>query len=338
MSLNTLWFWLIATLWIGYFFLEGFDFGVGVLLPFLGRTDGDRRVLINTIGPFWDGNEVWLIVAAGATFAAFPAWYATLFSGFYPILLLVLLALICRAAAFEFRGQERSLRWRQWWDRALFAGSAVPAVLWGIAFADVLHGVPIGPSGDYAGSYLDLVQPYALLGGVTFLLVFTLHGALFLGLRTGDDLADLARRAGGWLWPPAVVAVLAFLGWTYATALGTGGRGVVPDLPPVVALGAVLAAGWLLRERLAGWAFVATGAAIVLLTASLFLYLYPRVMVSSLSPSYDLTIVNASSSPYTLGVMSIVAAIFLPLVLAYQAWSYWVFRQRIRRRDLAGGY
>jgi len=338
MPMNTLWFSLIAVLWTGYFFLEGFDFGVGILLPFLGRNDADRRVLIRTIGPVWDGNEVWLIVAAGATFAAFPGWYATLFSGFYPLLLLILLALIGRAVSFEFRGRERGLRWRQWWDRALFVGSVLPAVLWGIAFADLLHGVPIGSGGDYAGDYLDLLQPYALLGGATFLLVFTLHGALFLALRTRDDLAEQARRAAIRLWPPAAIAVLVFLAWTFATTPVAAGRGVVPDLPPIGALAAVLAVGWLVRARLLGWAFAATGIAIVLLTATFFLRLYPRVMVSSLGPSFDLTISNASSSPYTLGVMSIVAAVFLPLVLAYQAWTYWVFRRRIGRKDLAGGY
>ncbi len=270
--MNTLWFSLIAVLWTGYFFLEGFDFGVGILLPFLGRNDADRRVLIRTIGPVW------------------------------------------------------------------FVGSVLPAVLWGIAFADLLHGVPIGSGGDYAGDYLDLLQPYALLGGATFLLVFTLHGALFLALRTRDDLAEQARRAAIRLWPPAAIAVLVFLAWTFATTPVAAGRGVVPDLPPIGALAAVLAVGWLVRARLLGWAFAATGIAIVLLTATFFLRLYPRVMVSSLGPSFDLTISNASSSPYTLGVMSIVAAVFLPLVLAYQAWTYWVFRRRIGRKDLAGGY
>jgi cytochrome bd ubiquinol oxidase subunit II len=337
-ALVNVWFFLIAVLWIGYFFLEGFDFGVGILLPLLGRDDGERRVLISTIGAVWDGNEVWLLVAGGATFAAFPGWYATLFSGFYLALLLILVALICRGVAFEFRGRERGLRWRQWWDRALFFGSLVPALLWGVAFSDILHGVPIGPSGEYAGGFLDLLQPYALVGGVTFLLLFTLHGAIFIGLKTRDEIAERAHRAARLLWPPTSAAVFVFLAWTYLNAVAANDRGLVPGVVPIGALAAVLAVGWLVRERLGGWAFVATGAAIVLITATIFLNLYPRVMVSSLSPDYSLTVSNASSSAYTLGVMTIVAVIFTPLVLAYQGWTYWVFRGRIGRGDLAGGY
>src|SRR2546429_594387 len=206
------WFALIAVLWIGYFFLEGFDFGVGILLPVLGRDDADRRVLIGTIGPVWDGNEVWLVVAGGSTFAAFPGWYATLFSGFYLPLLLILAALICRGVAFEFRGQDRSPRWRAWWDRAIVAGSVVPALLWGVAFSDILHGVPIDAAGDYAGGPLDLLQPYALLGGVTFLLLFALHGALFLALKTSGELAERARLAAGRGWAPRAPAGLGLPG------------------------------------------------------------------------------------------------------------------------------
>jgi cytochrome d ubiquinol oxidase subunit II len=337
--LNTIWFVLIALLWIGYFFLEGFDFGVGMLLPFVGRGDRDRGVLIGTVGPLWDGNEVWLIVAAGATFAAFPIWYATMFSGFYAVLLLILVALIVRAAAFEFRGRRPDPRWRRWWERALFFGSAVPALLWGIAFADILRGVPIGPTGDYVGGVLDLLQPYALVGGAAFLLLFALHGALFLALKLRDgDLVQRALRAGRWVWPFAAAAVAAFLAWSYADGLGGRGQSVVPSVAPVAAVVAVIAAGWLLAERRPGWAFAATGAAIVLVTVTVFSSLYPRVMSSSLSPRYDLTIYNSSSSAYTLGVMTIAAVVFLPVVLAYQAWTYWVFRRRIGRDELAEGY
>ena len=337
-SLNNLWFLLIALLWIGYFFLEGFDFGVGILLPFLARTDGDRRILIHTIGPVWDANEVWLIVAGGATFAAFPNWYATLFSGFYLALLLILLALICRAVAFEFRDGERTRRWRQWWDRAIFFGSVVPALLWGMAFSDMLHGVPIGASGDYVGTILDLIQPYAVLGGVTLLVLVILHGAAFLALKTEDDVSERVRRAALRLWPFAAAAVFAFLAWSHIDSLRREGQGVVPGIVPIAALGAVLTVGWLLRERRKGWAFAATGATIALVTASFFMALYPRVMVSSLGTRFDLTVYNAASGPYSLGVMTIVAAILLPLVLLYQGWTYWVFRQRVGRKDLAGGY
>ena len=337
-ALENVWFILIGVLWIGYFFLEGFDFGVGILLPFLARDDVNRRVLINTIGPVWDGIEVWLIVAGGATFAAFPVWYSTLFSGFYLALLLILLALIVRAVAFEFRSHERYREWRQWWDRALFAGSLLPALLWGVAFSNILRGVPIDARGQYVGTFWDLLNPYALLGGLTFVLLFTLHGALFLGLKTTDELLERSRVAARRLWAPTVLAVFGFLLWSYLNALAAHYKGVVPDAVPLVGLAAVLVVGWLVRERLAGWAFLATGAGIVLITATIFLNLYPRVMVSSLDPGFSLTITNASSRSYTLGVMTIVAAIFTPLVLLYQGWTYWVFRQRIGRSDVAGGY
>jgi cytochrome d ubiquinol oxidase subunit II len=331
LNLESLWFALIMVLWIGYFFLEGFDFGVGILLPFLGRDDVDRRVLVNSIGPVWDGNEVWLLVAGGATFAAFPEWYATLFSGFYLALFLILAALIFRGVAFEFRGKDRHPEWKRWWDRAIFWGSAVPALLWGVAFANVLRGVPIDANREWAGSFFDLLNPYALLGGVTSFLLFTLHGGVFLTLKTENEMRDRARRAAKLLAWPATAAVLGFLAWTFFNARDNDG--IVPGVVPVAALVAVAAVEWLLRERLDGWAFLATGLSIVLITATIFLNLYPRVMVSSLGAANDLTIWNASSTHYTLKVMTIVALIFTPMVLAYQAWTYWVFRKRIGRRD-----
>ncbi len=329
LNLPTLWFALIAVLWTGYFFLEGFDFGVGVLLPFLGRDDLDRRLMVNAIGPLWDGNEVWLLVAGGATFAAFPEWYATLFSGFYLALFLILAALIFRGVAFEFRGKGRRPEWKAWWDHAIFWGSALPALLWGVAFANVLRGVAIGPDHEWAGSFFDLLNPYALVGGVTSLLLFTLHGGVFLALKTDGDLRDRARRAARWLAVPSTAAVFAFLTWTFVNARNNDG--IVPGVVPVTALVAVAAVEWLLRDRLDGWAFVATGVAIVALTATIFLNLYPRVMPSTLGPANDLTIWNASSTHYTLKVMTIVAAVFTPLVLGYQAWTYWVFRKRVSR-------
>jgi cytochrome d ubiquinol oxidase subunit II len=331
LNLQSLWFALIMVLWIGYFFLEGFDFGVGILLPFLGRDDVDRRVMVNAIGPVWDGNEVWLLVAGGATFAAFPEWYATLFSGFYLALFLILAALIFRGVAFEFRGKDRHPEWKRWWDRAIFWGSALPALLWGVAFANILRGVPIDANKEWAGSFFDLLNPYALLGGVTSLLLFTLHGGVFLTLKTENDMRERARRAARWLALPATAAVLGFLTWTFYNARSNDG--IVPGVVPVAALVAVAAVEWLLREKLDGWAFLATGLSIVLITATIFLNLYPRVMVSSLGAANDLTIWNASSTHYTLKVMTIVALIFTPLVLAYQGWTYWVFRKRISRKD-----
>ena len=329
------WFLLIALLWTGYFLLEGFDFGVGIMLPFLGRDDGERRVLVNTIGPFWDANEVWLIVAGGATFAAFPEWYATLFSGFYLPLFLILVALILRGVAFEFRGKGSDDRWRQTWDRCIFFGSFVPAFLWGVAWGNILRGVPIDAQHNFAGTLGDLLNPYALWAGLTTLALFTLHGAVFLTLRTDGAVLERARvfaRRVAW---PAATAVVVFLVWTYLNAVNAGYKGLVPPFVPVAAMGLLVAVPWLLSEKLDGWAFVATALAIVTLTATIFLNLYPRVMVSSTAAANSLTIDNASATHYALRTMAIVAAIFTPLVLTYQGWTYWVFHKRVTGPRLA---
>jgi cytochrome d ubiquinol oxidase subunit II len=325
------WFIIIAILWSGYFVLEGFDFGIGIMLGVLARDDLDRRVLINTIGPVWDGNEVWLLVAGGATFAAFPDWYATLFSGFYLPLFLILAALIFRGVAFEFRSKRALPAWRVAWDHAIFWGSLLPALLWGVAFANILRGVPIGPNFTYLGSFFNLLNPYSLVGGVTTLLLFSLHGAVFASLKTTDELQERASRTAKVLAPLATAALVAFLAWTYVNAHDVHDTGLVPPFVPVIAIAAVAVVGWLLREKLDGWAFVATAVGLVCLVATIFLNLYPRVMVSSISPAYDLTIGNSASAPYTLKVMTVVALIFTPLVLVYQGWSYWVFRARVVR-------
>ncbi len=331
MDLNTVWFMLVTILFIGFFFLEGFDYGVGILMPFLGKDDTDRRVIINTIGPHWDGNEVWLITAAGAIFAAFPNWYATLFSGFYLALFLMLLALIVRAVAFEFRSKDRHPAWRKWWDWMIFVGSLVPALLWGVAIANLIRGVPIDANMNYVGNFGDLLSPYALLGGLATVSIFTLHGAVFLTLKTEKEILEQARTAANRLWLPAVVFVFAFvIAGYFATDMFTR-LGVNPGLIPLGAGVALLAAGWFLRNRRHGWAFVLTGLTIALSTLTVFIGLYPRVMVSSLNPAWSLTVYNASASPYALRVLTIVALIFIPLVLLYQGWSYWVFRQRIGR-------
>ncbi len=330
-NLQILWFSLIALLWLGYFFLEGFDFGVGILMPFLSRDDTDRRLCINAIGPTWDGNEVWLLVAGGATFAAFPKWYATVFSGFYLPLLLVLLALISRGISFEYRSKRPEARWRRSFDRMIFWGSLLPALLWGVAFADFVSGVPVDAAGQVGGGFFRLVEPYALLGGLVTLSLFLLHGATFLSLKTEGELRERARKAALLLGPTAFVLALGFLTWTYITAHRVHDVGIVPPLVPVLALVTLAGTAWLVRERLEGWAFIATGLVIVLTVLTLFLNLYPRVLVSTTSPANSLTIVNTASQHYTLGVMTIVAAIFPPFVLAYQAWSYWVFRSRVRR-------
>ena len=329
MDLNILWFMLVAVLFIGFFILEGFDYGVGMLLPFLGRGDRERRVIVNTIGPVWDGNEVWVLTAGGAIFAAFPNWYATLFSGFYLALFLMLFALIIRAVAFEFRSKDERPAWRALWDWAIFVGSAIPALLWGVALGNLLRGVPIDANMQYVGGFFNLLNPYALIGGLATLSMFLLHGALFLNLKTDGELRERALAATRRIGP--VTTVLVFL-FVFATPFLTDAYarlGVNPGVVPVAGGLTLLAAGWMVRQGRMGWAFVLTSLNIALSVVTIFMALFPRVMVSSLNPDWSLTIYNASSSRYTLGVMSIVALIFVPIVLGYQIWSYWVFRRRI---------
>jgi cytochrome bd ubiquinol oxidase subunit II len=331
MDLNTLWFILIAVLFTGFFFLEGFDYGVGILLPFLGKDDADRRVIINSIGPFWDGNEVWLLTAGGAIFAAFPNWYATMFSGFYLALVLMLFALIVRGVAFEFRGKDPRPGWRSFWDWMIFVGSLVPALLWGVAVGNLLIGVPIDANMNYVGGFFNLLNPFALVGGLAFVALFVSHGALFLSLRTDGEVYSRARSAAMVSWLPTVVLVVLFVGAAlFVTDIFTR-PGLTPIPPALLAAVALLSAGWFLRSERQGWAFVMTGLTIALATVMVFMGLFPRVMISSLNPSWSLTIHNASSSPYTLQVMTIVALVFVPIVLLYQGWTYWTFRHRVTR-------
>jgi len=330
--LSDLWFIAIAVLWAGYFVLEGFDFGVGILLPVLGHGDAGRRVMINTIGPVWDGNEVWLLTAGGATFAAFPAWYASMFSAFYLPLLIVLIALILRGVGFEFRGKRDSARWRLGWDSALFVGSLVPAILWGLAFGNVLRGIPMNAAHDYAGNFFTLLNPYALLGGLTTLALFTLHGAVFLALRTTGDLRSRANALAWKLGAAAAAVGGGFLAWTEAShrAPGqTGTTGAASAALAAAAAAALIIAVLASRAGREGIAFACNAAAIAAATGALFTALYPRVLPSSLIAAGTLTTANASSTAKTLAVMTVVAAIFLPFVLLYQGWTYWVFRRRI---------
>ncbi|HLE72763.1 MAG TPA: cytochrome d ubiquinol oxidase subunit II [Anaerolineales bacterium] len=332
MDLNTLWFILIAVLYIGFFVLEGFDFGVGMLLPFLGREDAERRAIINTIGPFWDANEVWLLTAGGATFAAFPHWYATLFSGFYLPLFLLLLALIARGVAFEFRSKDESPKWRRTWDWAIFAGSLLPALLLGVAFANLVRGVPIDQNMNYVGGFLNLLNPYALLGGAATVLTFALHGAIFLSLRTTNSLRIRARRTAQRLWIVVLVVLLVFLGATYLSTDILTKLGVNPGPIPVGGAAAILLAGYFLRKEREGWSFAMTAATIIFSLITMFMILFPRVMISSLDPAYSLTIYTASSTDYTLKVMSVIALVFVPVVLIYQGWTYWVFQKRVESK------
>ena len=329
MDLNILWFVLIAVLFIGYFVLEGFDLGVGILLPFLGKNDVKRRVLINTIGPHWDGNEVWLITAGGAMFAAFPGWYATLFSGFYLPLFLILLALIVRGVAFEFRSKDDDPRWRRSWDWAIFAGSAIPALLWGVAFTNFVRGVPIDASMEYVGGFFNLLNPYALLGGGVSLIGFTLHGAIFLCLKTTDDLCDAANNAARRLWLPALLALTAYVVASYFVTDVIRTLGVNPGIIPVAGVLAMLLVGYFLNRARSGWAFIMMAITIAFAAISIFQVLFPNVLVSSLGPQFNLTIYNTASGAYTLRTMTIITLIFLPFVLGYQVWSYWVFRKRV---------
>lgn len=335
MDLNILWFILIAVLFSGFFLLEGFDYGVGILLPFLGRDDSERRVIVNSIGPVWDGNEVWLLTAGGAIFAAFPHWYATMFSGFYLALVVMLIALILRGVAFEFRGKDKRPEWKRFWDGAIFFGSAVPALLWGVAFANLIAGVPIDARMNYTGNFFTLLSPYTLLAGLYGLVLMTLHGATFLCLKTEPEMADRARRVAFRLWLPAVALLFAALWASYIYTDMYSKLGVDPGVIPIVGGCTILACGWFIRNKHDGWAFLMTAITIVTTVLTIFLALFPRVMISSLNPAWSLTIYNASSSQYTLTVMTVIAIIFVPIVLAYQAWTYWVFRKRVTRQTFA---
>ena len=336
MSLETTWFLLIAVLWIGYFILEGFDFGVGMLLPFVSRNEADRRAILTTLGPVWDGNEVWLLVAGGATFAAFPEWYATLFSGFYLPLFLILISLIVRGVAFEYRSKYGKAQWRQRWDVAIVISSAIPALLWGVAFANIVRGVPLEKSAEghieYVGGFFNLLNPYALLGGVVTLTVFLTHGAIFLSLKTAGEIRDRAHDLALKLGLIAAVAAVAFLLWTNLSLPSFNSNVAALSTGVAVAWVAGLAATLKSRD---GWAFIFSATAILLFVSDLFYALYPRVMPSSLGAQFDLTIHNASSTAYTLKVMTVVAVVMTPLVLIYQGWTYWVFRKRVSASQIA---
>ncbi len=327
MDLQTLWFILIAVLFTGFLFLEGFDYGVGILLPIVAKNDNERRVVVNSIGPIWDGNEVWLLTAGGAMFAAFPNWYATLFSGFYLALFLILIALIIRGVAFEFRSKDASPRWRSLWDRAIFIGSFIPALLWGVAFGNILRGVAIDAHMTYVGSFFDLLNPYALVGGLVTLTLFILHGALFLELKTDGVIQERARNITRRMWLPVTILAVVFVVFSlFQTDILTR-LNVVNVLGLILAVGGLLGTGYFIFKARYGRAFTGTGLTIVGIVALIFGTLFPRVMPSTLG--FDLTIYNASSSPYTLQVMSVIALTVVPIVLLYQAWTYWVFRKRL---------
>ena len=326
MDLNTIWFILVTVLFIGFFFLEGFDYGVGILMPFLSKDDNERRAVINTIGPHWDGNEVWMITAGGAMFAAFPQVYATLFSGFYLALVLMLAALILRGLAFEYRSLRENPVWRARWDWAIFGGSLVPALLWGVTVGNLMRGFAIDENMNYWGGLFPLLNPFSILGGLVFVTLFTAHGANFLALKLEGDLAERAKALGAKAWIAATALAVIFLVWTFfATDIMAQGL-----IPAVLAAVALLAAGWYAKQGKDKLAFVMTSLTIVFTTIMVFAGLFPRILISTIDPAYTLDIYNASASPYSLKIMTIVAAIFVPIVLIYQTWAFKVFNGRVK--------
>ncbi|MFC9892694.1 cytochrome d ubiquinol oxidase subunit II [Nocardia sp. NPDC127579] len=336
MTLQVFWFLLVAVLFIGYFVLEGFDYGVGMLMPIIGRkSEVKRRVVLNTIGPVWDGNEVWLLTAGGAMFAAFPEWYASLFSGFYLALLLILVGLITRACAIEWRSKIHDDRWRRWCDIGIGLGSWIPALAWGLAFANIVRGVQLNQKRQIEGNLLDLLSPYALLGGLTTLLLFLLHGAIFLCLKTAGEVRTDAEAVVRRLFVPTAVVVAAFGIWTQLS-YGVGWTWI----PLALAVVGLALTGLAHSGGRDGWAFTGTALTILSATVLLFGSLFPDVLPSNIDPSFSLTVdgrdgtVSASSTHYTLVVMSWVAAVMVPVVLVYQAWTYWVFRKRLTMEQI----
>jgi cytochrome bd ubiquinol oxidase subunit II len=335
MTLQILWFCLIAVLWSGYFVLEGFDFGVGMLLPFVPRRSEERGVLLESVGPVWDGNEVWLVVAAAGTFAAFPAWYGAMFSGFYLLLLLILVFLIVRAVSFEWWNKSESPRWRATWLGANVASSFGAPFLWGVALANLLHGVPLGSDGDFTGSVGDLFSAYTVFSGLAVVFLFAFHGATFLTLRTAGPLYERTVRAARMLALPAAAVVAGFAIWTVAVATDRNDKGVFPPvLPAALAVVALVLAVFFVRGGKSGRAFVATALGAVLTVATLFTSLYPRVMVSSPDFGNSLTVSNAASSHYALVAITVVALILTPVVLLYQGWTYYVLRARLAGEEV----
>ncbi len=330
MDLAIIWFILIAVLWTGYFVLEGFDFGVAMLMEKVGKGDRGRRVALNTIGPVWDGNEVWLLTAGGATFAAFPEWYATLFSGFYLPLLVILVALIVRAVAIEYRGKIDDDAWRRRWDWVIMGSAWVPAILWGVAFANIVRGVPIDETFTYTGGFFNLLNGYALLGGATTLALFLSHGAIFLSLKTDGIVRERAEVLARRLAPIALVTAAAFALWTQLAYSGVWWTWIAVAVA-AAGLAVAVSAG---RAGRFGYAFTGNAVAIAFAVVLMFGSLYPDVMPSSTNPEFSLTIQNASSTDYTLTVMTWVAGILTPVVLLYQGWTYWVFRQRLSTESI----
>ena len=333
MQLHTIWFVLITILWVGFFVLEGFDFGVGMLHRFIGRSETERRVAINTVGPWWDGNEVWLIVAGASMFAAFPQWYATMFSALYLALVLLLVALFGRGVSFEWRGKRDNARWLNGWSWALTIGSLLIPLLVGVALGDLLHGLPIDSKHEFTGNFFSLLTGYGLMTGVTMVVLCLLHGSTFLALKTTDEIRDRAHAAARSIGLVAIVVNIAWVIWTLVVI----GGGTVPEPTQIFGVIAVIFATMLATSENDGWAFVASGFAIAAAIGQIFISLYPNVMVSSTNHSYNLTVNNAAAGHYGLVVMTVVAVLFFPIVLLYQGWSFHVFRRRVSAPPTSSG-
>jgi cytochrome bd ubiquinol oxidase subunit II len=323
--MTTFWFIVIAILWAGFMVLEGFDFGVGALHGSVGVDDTGRQQVLNTIGPVWDGNEVWLITAAAAMFAAFPGWYATAFSGLYLAMILVLIALILRGVAIVYRGKQDGVRWRRGWSVALIVSSLLLPFLFGIALADFGYGLPIDANQEFVGSFWDLLPFYSVVTGIGFLALTLLHGAVYISIKTDGAPRERAARLARFVAPVAAVLVLVTVVWTRA-AVGSGALASIVELATVVA---IIAAVWLVMTRRYEWAFLATATTLAGMVLSIFTGMYPNVMVSSLDAANNLTIDNASSGSYSLKVMTVILVVLFPVVLIYQGWAYRVFHRRV---------
>jgi cytochrome d ubiquinol oxidase subunit II len=337
--LETVWFVTWALLWAIYFVLDGYDFGVGSLMPFVAKNEEERDGVYRSIAPFWDGNEVWLITAGGVTFAAFPAAYAQLFSALYSPLMLVLFALILRGSALALRPEMESAPARRLWDGCFFLGSFLPALLFGVAFANLLLGIPIDAEGRYTGNLLTLLNVQGLLGGAAFLMLFLMHGAIWLSLKTEGKVQERAARMAQRLWVPLVLLVVLFLAWLLIHNRQLASRELPAFFPWAVLAGAILpllGMGWFVARKAWARAWGATAVSIVSLTMGVILAMYPYMVRSSINADFSATVVNSASSHLTLTIMLGVALVFVPLVILYQAWVYWIFRGKARKSE--GGY
>ena len=333
MLLSELWFILVGVLFVGFVFLEGFDFGIGMSTKFLARNDKEKRLLINSIGPFWDANEVWLLTAGGAMFAAFPHWYATLFSGFYIPFVALLLCLIIRGVAFEFRHKVESAKWTKTWDLAIFVGSLLPPFLLGVMFSCLIQGLPVDENMNMYAGFFDVVNVYSVVGGLGFVLLAYLHGLMFATLKIEGELRERARLQAMKLYYPIGVALVLFVALTYVYTDVFSNHGLILAVVYGLVVALYLLLLPLLKNKKEGYSFTVTGAMIALVTASFFVGLFPNVIISSIDSSFSISLYEAASGAYSLKVMTIVAAIMVPIVLAYQVWSYYIFRKRVTDKE-----